>query len=405
MARYFADGQLPDPDYFKIPKYPIWIESLKVFLLFAPAAAVILYAAFDIAGGFQYAWFAAGFFIMPWISNMLRLRLGNIILYIIIHLLFLGWLFLSPQLVLTALGTVFWISLTLYGVIRQLAKESAREASLAVLLGSMAVMIGIYVAAASRNHLDFSMTLIILSLGYGILFLFYQHWIGVHDALRSIEKEGNFSVRRIISFNNKMFLGYLAGVIILFTAAYFAGLGDLLTWLSMLLLRLIRKAARYLSTIDGATEYAEEEAMEEDMEENAFAAFGKAEAGAFWLILQKILEIVFVLIIIGFIAVACWYIFRRFSEVHRYQEQGYEETKVFYKSVPREKKKRRSLRQIFDASPENKIRKQYYKKVRNYMGKKVHLCDTPTEVAETVTEVQDIVEAYDKARYAGKRLD
>ena len=30
----YTDGRIADPNYHKIPHYPIWIEALKVFLLF-----------------------------------------------------------------------------------------------------------------------------------------------------------------------------------------------------------------------------------------------------------------------------------------------------------------------------------------------------------------------------------
>ena len=32
--REYTDGRIADPNYHKIPHYPIWIEALKVFLLF-----------------------------------------------------------------------------------------------------------------------------------------------------------------------------------------------------------------------------------------------------------------------------------------------------------------------------------------------------------------------------------
>lgn len=405
MARYYVDGQLPDKDYYKIPKYPILIESLKVFLLFFFGAMFIWFTAYDVADGYDYSWFAAGFFLMPWISSFMRRWVGNIFIYSGLHALFLGWLFLSPDKALTLLGAIFWVALTLYGAARQLSKESEREASLFVLGVTMAAMVLIYILAVNRDRMGFIIPLIITSSLYGVLFLYYQHWIGVHDALRNIDKEGNFSIKRTIGFNTKLFVGFMALAVVFLTAMYFAGMGDLINWLSYMLILFIKKAGRYLASIEGNEEYIEpeEETDEIIQESNGFGNF-ETYTSPFWVFLQYLLEILFVLLVLVLIGYACYYIFRRFNEVHKYQEQGYEETKVFYKSIPKEKRPRRSLRSLFDTSPENRIRRAYYKKVRTQMGKKVQPYETPTEVAETLTDVQELVEAYDEARYANQDL-
>ena len=132
--------------------------------------------------------------------------------------------------------------------------------------------------------------------------------------------------------------------------------------------------------------------------------FGTLESGTIWLILEKILEIGFVLLALGAIAVLIYFLVRRVGGGSRYQEAGYEETKVFYKEAPKAKTRRRSLKELFDNSPENKIRKMYYKKVKGQMGKKVQPYETPHEVGEVLTDVKELVREYDEARYAAQNI-
>ncbi len=407
MAQFYADGQLADKDYYKQPKYPVVIEALKVFLMVVGIVPFILYAGYDLAGkSYEHAWFAIGFMLMPWISTYVRRCIPNIFAYILAHLILGSWILLSPHLIMTCFGVIYWLILTVYGIVRQMSKESERELSMAMMLLVIAGMIAIYILAVDRNCLNFTPVLMSLAIIYGIMFLYYQHWIGVHDALKSIDKEGNFSVRRIIGFNNKMFLAYLGIVVAVFAILYIAGMDDMINWLTTMMIMFVRKIAKAIDEAEPSEGYIEEQAPQGGGEaEGPLFGAETPEPSPFWLFLEFLLEVVFIAIVIGFIVYCCYSVFKRFSEVHKYQEHGYEETKVFYKSAPKEKKpRRRSLREMFDNSPENKIRRAYYKKVRGYMGKRVHPYETPTEVAETVTEVQELVQAYDEARYAKNGL-
>lgn len=408
MADFYSDGQLPDKEFYRQPKYPVVIEALKVFLMVFAVEAAIIYAAFDLAkSSYDFMWFAAGFMLMPWISTAVRRCVGNIFVYIIVHALMGAWIFLSPHLVLTTLGIIYWLILTVYGIVRQMAKESERELSFATLLMTMGTIACIYILAVDRGTLAVTPVLLSIAILYGILFLYYQHWIGVHDALKGIDKEGNFSLRRIIQFNNKMFLAYLGIAIAVCGILYVAGMNDVINWATSMMVGVVRHFSNILASIDGSEGYLGEEessAPEGDGEGNAGLSSLLAEppeSSPIWLALEFILEIVFFAAVIAFIAYVCYSLFKRFSNVRHYQELGYEETKVFYKSVPKEKKpKHHRLKDLFDNSPENKIRRAYYKKVRGQMGKKVQPYDTPIEVAETLPEVREIVDAYDQARYA-----
>lgn len=403
MADKLAYGQAR-PDYARFPKYPILIEALKVFLIFAAPISVIAYAAYDMVEGYTYMYYAAGFVLMPWVSTFIRRKIGNLFVFLGVQVLFMGWIVLAPHIILTTLGIIFLISLTVYGAVRMLSNEEEKEASTLLFIFSMVAMICVYVLAVSRERTGYEWMLVAQAFLYAILFMYYEHWIGVHDALRNVDKDGNFSTRHIIRFNSKMLGGYLGITLLTFGVLYFLGLGDLISMGSKWLLIMIRRIIRYFANIEPTEEaYQQEEAMLED--DRTFGDFfGEMKTGTFWLVLEKVLTIALVIFLIGIVVFVIYYLIKRFSKTYRYEEQGYEETKAFYHEVPPSKKRRRSLREIFDNSPENRIRKAYYKKVKGHMGKKVQVYDTPTEVGDMLPDVKGLVEEYDEARYAKKSL-
>ena len=403
MDMRYSDGRLDDPEYIKRPKYPVLIESLKVFLLFFAGCVLIFYAGYDLADGWSYAYYTLPFFLMPWISTVVR-RLGrNIVLFIAVHLLLLAWIALSPHMILTTLSVIFWILLTLYGFVRKLSNEPEHEASTMLYIFSMLGMLCICVLAINRDRLGAQWAIAAMAFLYSVLYLFYTHWLGVHDALMATDEKSNFSVKRIIRFNNQMLAGYIGLALLGFGFLYFIGLDDLLAWLGAWLVRAIQNAGAYLNDVGGESEMMESMTVE-DSGGPGLAVYA-GESSPFWVILQNILEVVIVAVAVIAIVMAVYFMIKRFSQNYRYQEKNYEETKVFLKSVPKQKKKRRSLRSFLDQSPENKVRRAYYKLVRTQIGKKVKTCDTPEEVAEILPQVRDIVEPYEKARYAGQSIE
>lgn len=59
----------------------------------------------------------------------------------------------------------------------------------------------------------------------------------------------------------------------------------------------------------------------------------------------------------------------RKKEEPDYEEQGYVETKEFYKDT-KKKKKKQSLAERLNYSPENRIRRAYYRRVKGEIGKR-----------------------------------
>ena len=126
------------------------------------------------------------------------------------------------------------------------------------------------------------------------------------------------------------------------------------------------------------------------------------ETAMIWIILQKILEVVTV---IGLIALAIYLIYRfirRFMSSYQYVGSGYEETRVNLTKAERDKVRTNRL-SIFDRSPENLIRREYWKKVRPEIDKTVLRSDTPGQAGDKLASVQPIVQDYDRVRNGRKK--
>ena len=99
------------------PRYPIWVEGLKVFLMFMGAACMISYAAY-IAAGYEAVPYTIAFCVQPWLTTYVRRKWNAVIKDLILAVIFAAWLLLAPNLAtgFTALGYV--ILLTGYQIIR-----------------------------------------------------------------------------------------------------------------------------------------------------------------------------------------------------------------------------------------------------------------------------------------------
>lgn len=402
MGGYSEEERLGDIDYYRKPKYPVWIEALKVFLMFSVGVLVILYAAYDLSGGGHgYTPFAAGFLLMPILATLVRRYSRNIFLFLIPHLFFGAYvLFLSPDIILTALGFVYVIALFLYGMVRQMSQTEEKEMSMIVLFAAVFIMLGIYGLAVYRGHAEYEKLLLGEGMLFAVLFLFYQHRVSLVTTLGTIDKDSNFSTRHVIGFNTRVFFVYIFMAVALTIGLYLIGLGDLLSLFGRWLLLMIRRIVRALVKVEPTPETIQEEAQEEQqIQQDIGQVIGQGiESGAFWVFLSKVVEI---LAIIGLIFLALWGIYqliKRFMSSYRYEGSGYEETRVYITRAPREKRERAAF-SLFDRSPENRIRREYWRRVRGAIDKTVRRSDTPMEAARKLPPVAEIAEEYQKVRY------
>jgi hypothetical protein len=406
MGGYSEEERMPDLDYYRKPKYPIWIETLKVFLMFAPGVMILLYAGYDLAEGtYRYTPFALGFLLMPIFATIIRRSVRNLLFFLIPHILFGVYVyFLSPHIVMTAIGFLYVIILTVYGLVRQMSRQGEREMTMLVIFAAVFIMLVVYGMAIYRGHGEYEMMLLGQGLSFVVLFLFYQHRISLLTTLGAIDKDSNFSTKHVIGFNTRVYFIYISMAVALFIGLYIAGFGDLLRIFGRWLLLMIRKIVRALVKVDPTPETIEKEAQEaQQIQQDIGMVIGQGiETAMIWIILQKILEVVTT---IGLIALAIYLIYRfirRFMSSYQYVGSGYEETRVNLNRTVRDKVREGRL-SIFDRSPENLIRREYWKKVRPEIDKTVLRSDTPEQAGDKLASVQPIVQDYDRVRYGKKK--
>lgn len=406
MGGYSEEERMPDIDFYRKPKYPVWIEALKVFLMFCIGGMVILYAAYDLAEGRQmYILFAVGFLLMPILSTIVRRLSRNLFLFLLPHIAFGAYvLMLSPDIILTALGMLYVILLTVYGLVRQMSRQSEKEMSMIVLFSAIFAMLVIYGISIYRGHGEYEMLLMGQGLVYIVLFLFYQHRMSLLATLGAIEKGSNFSTKHVIGFNTRMYFGYMGLGVLLLVGLYIAGFGDLLSILGRWLLLMIRKIVRALVKVEPTPETIEEEAEEaQQIQQDIGMVIGQGIETAFiWVILQKILEVITVIGLIVGVVYLIYRFIRRFMSSYQYVGTGYEETRVNLARAGKDKVRTERL-SIFDRSPENLIRREYWKKIRTVIDKTVLRSDTPQEAGMKYAAVSGIVHDYESVRYGKKK--
>lgn len=396
----YTDGRIADPNYHKIPHYPIWIEALKVFLLFMGVCCALSYTAyFEIEQkGILYT---IPFYVLPWLSTYIRRRLHSIFINLIISVVMLAYLALAPSILFILLGGIYTLGIMLYQTVRQLSKQTERKMGFLSLLLDMGILFAINMLL-QFEQIEYETVLFVQSLACAALFLLYQHYTGIHDALADVttEKENNFfSTKRVKQFNHRLFLGYLALFGLLLCIMYLLGsqallsqIGDWLLW-----------GGRHLTELFHSGGVAKEtsELLQETVEGSAMDALQwmDIDRNLFLEILVK--GIIIMYIVSGVISLSFYLIQAdrtRKKEESDYEGQGYVETKEFYKDT-KKKKKKQNLAEWLDYSPENRIRRAYYRRVKGEIGKKVRRSDTPCQVGEKLDDIRELANKYNEVRY------
>ncbi len=399
MENYVDNERMPDIEYYKKPLYPVWMECIKVWLMFALGLFILFYAAFDVGEGYGYFYYVGVLGLMPPLSVIVRRKVKSLIAYLALHAVFFGWLWLSPSPVLTALAAIYIILVTVYGMVRNMSKELERELSMITFYAAIGMMILVYIIAIVRGkQTAYEGTLLIQGLIYTLIFLYFDHRVSVMNALKAMDRQGNFSTKRIIRFNSAVFLVYMAAAVGLFWLLYYVGLGNLLDWIGHMILRLIRTIVGLLTSEETTVVEEVETVVENQSDTSQMGGLPAGVTSPIWVFLQHILVAVFVVFIVFALVMLIIRLFKSFHGTYDYSESGYEEYKTFYDKPETESVRRRGL-SIFDRSPENLIRRAYYRKVRKKIDKTVSRSDTPTEVAGKVPEVTELIDQYDRVRY------
>ena len=205
---YIDEERMPEIDHYKKPRYPIWIEALKVLLLFFGGNMILFYAAYDLAGGTgAYSLYAAGFLLMPPLSVLLRRKGGSLLLLLLPHLAFGYYAWRSPHVAMTAAALVYVLALTLYALVRSMSRQEEKDMSMIALFAHVFIMVILYAVSIYRGYPSYERLLLGQGMVFVVLFFFYQHRTSLLTTLDAIDKDSNFSTGQVIRFNTGMYFG------------------------------------------------------------------------------------------------------------------------------------------------------------------------------------------------------
>lgn len=399
MAGYVDNERMPEIDFYRIPKYPVWVECIKVWLMFMVPGMMILYASYVRAGGYSQWWYPLLLLLLPIISTVVRRMLKSLILFLLAHIAMGAFVLLAPDLVVLSLSAIFVLGLTVYGFARSVSKEAERDLNSMVLLCVVLVMLAVYVLCVVQGHLEYEWPLMVQGFVFTIVYLSYDHHTSVRDSLKAINKQGTMSTKRVVKFNAGVFAGYMVlGVVVMF-GAYFAGLGTVLTKLGGLIMKVIRAIVGFLTSDETVpVDDTQWETVAVESEDDGLVGYVVPETSPFWEFLQHVLVVLFIGLVLYFFIRLMIGFFKSFHATRRYQEADYDEYKSFFSKAKAPKEKRERL-SIFDRSPENLIRRAYFRKVRRKIDKEVLRSDTPVQVGDKLSDVKQIVEEYQRVRY------
>ncbi len=390
-----------------LPKYPIVIEALKVFLLFAGAVNIVSYAAYY-NGGYEAVLYTLPLYVQPWIATFVRRRWKMVVLDVIVFVIFAAWLLLSPVLVVTLLAGGYMLAVTVYQIVREFSESEEREAGIVIVCFNAVLMVAVGIFAIVQGLRGFEWWLGGLALIYAVLFARYQHYIAIEGAIKHLEgaaQHSNFSVRRVRRINNRIVWSFIAVVLAAIGLSYAVGVDDAVEYAASEVIESIDR--------DGSKGYAASApgtgGKMSDRIKHDFAKWdgSNQEENGLTVLMGDIIQ--GIILGWGVIAVIALIIYLIHEERMRrrddadFEELDYEETHEFYRgTAPKGLRKR--FASMLDRSPENLVRRAYYKRVKGEMGKAVKHSDTPAQVGAKLSEVKPLVQQYNEVRYREEKL-
>lgn len=385
-----------------IDPYPAWVEALKVFLFFYGGSVAMFFLSYLPTKDYRYIWFSLPFFIYPGLVRSQRQCAKNIPIYLVMHLPLAIWLFLTPSLSATLGGVAFMAAWMTYSGVSLWKREVDQAASMLILYLNMALLLVVLYATMTEEATAFRGPLAVFVVIYGVIFLYYSHWISVYDILRDTDQHSNYSKKQCISWNDKLFWSYLILIVL--------GIGLLamlfwneIRWLLNGALNIIWWILEGLLLLFGCTREVKIDPANFKLDPGQPH---KPKTSDFWLLLEMIFKVLVAAGLMVLMVYMAYKLITRVKATRKFEETDYEEEKVYYNSLKNKKKAslRQKIARYLDRSYESKIRKEYYKKVRIHMGNQVQTYETPKEVGRKLDDLQDLVPTYNEVRYGSKNI-
>ena len=349
---------------------------------------------------------AVPFFLMYFIRN----TVNSLFVFLISHLAILVVVYFLPLdfglKVICIIFTVFCLILSLYD--RLTEAKSGLTIAFLILNAAVNIAVGIVI---TTFELNIPGTFFVANMIAAILFyLIYSHNMDIGESIQAITLTSSQPIKSIKKFNNAaiaIFLSFVGIAAILSgllpVEAVLRGLGN--GFVAVLRFLLSRERP------EPDVEYVPEpppmqmgNELQEWMMQETRGPF------ILWVILERILMFLFAAAIItGIIAgiiYLCYMLYKKFYALKKIHADA--DLKEFIApdiTIETIAARLFKLAPVFGFSPEQRVRRQFYKKVKKHMktGLKVQNSDTAKEIAAMINKkenIDELTKLYEKARYS-----
>ncbi|MBR2264248.1 MAG: DUF4129 domain-containing protein [Firmicutes bacterium] len=384
----------------------IGFEITKVVYIFSMVSVIAACLMATYSKDARYLPLCMVLLLVPVYSVIIRRLIKNFFLFFLAHVLLVGLMLLYKNPVVMALIGGYVLADIIYIYVRKISGVNDPMTS-ATLIVAFAVALITYIFCA-RMQIPFVQPVIIAVFIVQIVaYLVYFHQMNIHDTLEVNTESASQSIKKINRLNSKVIWMFVIVLLILIGVGVLARLDVIFTMAGRGLLAGLRFVLSFLFR-GGKTE-AEARPVYVD------EAGGQGDPNTvpddyvtwpIWLILEKIMFVLGVIVILFLIGYIFYRLYQRFK-MDRVEEDvlsDYADTTVFVERVKPEKRERRSLRDLFNVTNDKKVRRMYQKKIQRRIkaGDKITAADTPRQIVEIVKaeDLTQITEVYERARYS-----
>jgi hypothetical protein len=398
-----------------------FINEVLFGILFGSALSLVILLV-DAADLITLLLAVAGCLLLFWLLRLLAVQIWQLLLPSFVLLaapFFLTMIAWGPRLIFTA--AVLILAVRAVGKRIGEAPPADRIPGAGNTIAALAWLLAVNLFAAWQNLDGLVTVTFYLGCAYLLLTVFRRHHIALTSRLARFVTMTSQPTGRIKRFNRFLLLGFVALLVAILLAAPFLHLEQIIPWLASLLLLGVKKLFQFLLTLfpnGNGSETVPSETTEppEPTETGGLPDGGEAPP---WLVVVQ--EILIYLLMIGtavillIVVVSVLYsLYRRFYENRRSGPDILESLLPKFSSQIQENVRRGQIRweRLFGRSPEQKIRRNYYRLVEELIrrGLALDAGETPRGIAELARAqieesaagaaiLAEMTDLYEKARY------
>ncbi len=385
----------------------IGFEITKVLHMFSMISVIATCLMATYTKDARFVPLCMGLLLVPAYSVVIRRLVKNFFLFFLAHAVLAALLLLYRDPAAMVMIGAYVAADIIYIYVRKISGVND-PMTVAQMMVAFAVAMIAYIFTG-RAKIEFVQPVIIgVFIAQIVVYLVYYHQMNIHDTLEVNSQSTSQSIKKINSLNTKVIWMFIVILLILIGAGVLLRMDVVFTMIGRGLFVGLRFIVQALFRGRGSAGEATTPVPEED-------SMGPGDPNAvpddyvtwpIWLILEKIMMVVGLIIVLIGIGYIFYRLYQKFK-MDRVEEDvlsDYAETTVFVERVKPEKKERRSLKDLFNVPNDRKIRRIYQKKIlhRIKAGDPIHPADTPRQILATVKaeDLTHLTEVYEKARYS-----